>query len=129
MRKIKEFGPLAKFLLIAGSVLMMPAISFGQMDLDLIERKLRRLETKVYSLLDHVEDIETLNRDLEERVGQLERRLDGGGNHLSWICKIETTFKTYSAVGSSRALAEQKVIRKCVKDTLESNCRGAICSH
>ena len=49
MRKIKEFGPLAKFLLIAGSVLMMPAISFGQMDLDLIERKLRRLEVGRWS--------------------------------------------------------------------------------
>ena len=115
------------FLFVGG--LLAPAISFGQMDIDLIERKLRRLETKVYSILDHVEELEVLNQDLEDRLSQLERRIGRGDDRASWICKIETTFKTYSAVSSSRALAEEKVIKKCKKDTLESNCRGAICSN
>lgn len=110
-------------------VLLLPAISFGQVDIDLIERKLRRLETKVYSILDHVEDLEALNQDLEDRLSLLERRIGRGDDRSKWICKIETTFKTYSAVGSSRALAEQKVIKKCKKDTIESNCRGASCSN
>ncbi|MBG08445.1 MAG: hypothetical protein CME68_06775 [Halobacteriovoraceae bacterium] len=117
------------FGLVCFGVLLVPAISFGQMDIDSIERKLRRLETKVYSILDHVEELEALNQDLEERLSLLERRLGRGDDRASWICKIETTFKTYSAVGNSRALAEEKVIKKCKKDTLESNCRGATCSN
>jgi len=115
------------FLFVGG--LLVPTISFGQMDIDLLERKLRRLETKVYSILDHVEELEVLNQDLEDRLSQLERRIGRGDDRASWICKIETTFKTYSAVSTSRALAEEKVIKKCKKDTLESNCRGAICSN
>ena len=132
MQKSKEdrlLGRVFSFLVIGGAALMIPAISFAQMDIDLIERKLRRLENKVYTLLDHVEEIEVLNRDLEDRLSRLERRLGRDGDRLNWICKIETTFKTYSAVSSSRALAEEKVIKKCKKDTIESNCRGATCSN
>ena len=130
MQKSKVRIMLERFLgLLFVGGLLAPAISFGQMDIDLLERKLRRLETKVYSILDHVEELEVLNQDLEDRLSQLERRIGRGDDHASWICKIETTFKTYSAVSSSRALAEEKVIKKCKKDTLESNCRGAICSN
>ena len=130
MQKSKVRIMLERFfgLLFVGGLLV-PAISFGQMDIDLLERKLRRLETKVYSILDHVEELEVLNQDLEDRLSQLERRIGRGDDRASWICKIETTFKTYSAVSSSRALAEEKVIKKCKRDTLESNCRGAICSN
>ena len=133
MKKVSEFSALGRIfelLTVALFVLTVPAISVGQDNIDLIERQIRRLESKVYTLLEHVEQIDLLNRDLEERVQELERKLEGEGERpLTWICKIETTFKTYSAVASSRALAEEKVIRKCVKDTLESNSRGAICSH
>ena len=130
MEESKGKGFLKRILsFICFGALLIPAISFGQMDIDSIERKLRRLETKVYSILDHVEELEALNRDLEDRLSFLERRLGRGDDRPSWICKIETTFKTYSAVGSSRALAEQNVIKKCKKDTLESNCRGATCSN
>ena len=130
MQKSKVRMMLERFfgLLFFGGLLA-PAISFGQMDIDLLERKLRRLETKVYSILDHVEELEVLNQDLEDRLSQLERRIGRGDDRANWICKIETTFKTYSAVSSSRALAEEKVIKKCKRDTLESNCRGAICSN
>ena len=62
----------------------------------------------------------------EDRIIDLER---GGVDRGEWICKIETTFKTYSAVGRSRAVAEENVIKKCNKDTLSSNCRNATCSN
>ena len=95
-------------------------------DLYSLERKLRKLERQVQDLANKVRDVEDINMNLEDRIVDLER---SGGNRGEWICKIETTFKTYSAVGRSRAVAEDNVIKKCNKDTLSSNCRNATCSN
>lgn len=91
-----------------------------------LERKLRKLERQVQDLVNRVRDVEDINVNLEDRIIDLER---GGVDRGEWICKIETTFKTYSAVGRSRAVAEENVIKKCNKDTLSSNCRNATCSN
>ena len=82
MRKVSECGGLGRIfelLTVALFVLTVPVVSVGQDNIDLIERKLRRLESKVYTLLEHVEQIDVLNRDLEERIQELERKLEGGG--------------------------------------------------
>lgn len=81
------------------------------------------------------------DRDLRRRVWELERAVFqlqqkvfqlemGSGSRLevaaSWICKTEAMGETFSAVGGSKAVAENAVMEKCKSAPKSSN--GFHCS-
>lgn len=81
------------------------------------------------------------DRDLRRRVWELERavfqlqqkvfQLESGGNTrpepvANWICKTSAMGETFSAVGGSKAVAENAVMEKCKSSPNSAN--GFHCS-